>query len=349
MTLIKRLKRELQDKLLTNEEIDITLAKNKYLPIEIDEDEEEGILKYTNNRSQVWVRYIRDCKEYLVEDVTLRTKKNGNTKVRAFRTFEEIKVMMDYFRNDEDYDSFLIFVLGLFLARRIGDTISLKWSDFYHENGRKKEDLNTLVEAKTGKTINISITDVTWKYIDWYCEVKNIDPIQRLNDDIFQSRYKDELPESYSKKEYSEAINKQSASYRYKFKKAADYNNIENVSTHSTRKTFGYIAHMINKFDPDCLPVLQTVLGHNSIEDTKIYIDIMDEKAEKMYDDVANFIQDIDNGITPAIDNIPVVALKTNDLRDILRQAYMMGKNEKEDGIEAINELLLMVDRMRIS
>ena len=353
MKLVDKLKDKMVSEIFTNEEIDIIMEQEKYFSDERDEENEEGILKYTNNRSQIWIKYIRDGVNYLVSDVTMRTKKSGKTKVRAFRSFEEIKLMMDYFRKNERYDDFLTFMLGLFLARRVGDTLSLKWSDFYFENGRKKENLDTLIEDKTDKIIKMSIAEAAWKYIEWYCEIVGIDPMEHLHDDIFNSKHKQNLSDNYSEAEYKNAIEKQESAYRYQFQKAAAYNGIEGVSTHSTRKSFGRIAHEINKFDPDCLPVLQTIYGHVNVETTKIYIDIMDEKAKKMFDDVAQCILDIDNGIKPVIDNVPVIALKTNDLRDILSFAYKKGIENKElnasGHIETINQLLSMLEEVRVS
>lgn len=329
--IIDRVKESLINNIFTMEDIDNIMSEEKYYPIETDEDDEseEGILKYTNKRSQIWVKYIQENGDYLVSDVTMRTKKNGKTTVHAFRNVEDIKKMIDYFRDNEKYDEFLVFVFGIFLARRIGDTLSLKWSDFYEENGNRKRILNTLIEKKTDKMIDIAITDVTWKYIDWYCGKVKINPLEHLNENIF---------------------NMKPAAFRYEFKKAADYNAIQNVSTHSMRKTFGYIAHEINKFDPDCLPALQTVLGHNDIETTKRYIDIMNDKAEKMFNDVGKYVEDIDNGIKPVIDNTPVIVLKTNDLRDILVMAYNMGVSKGIDmSAETMNELLDTVENLRVS
>lgn len=346
MKLVEKLKKDLVGNILTNEEIDSVLENEKYIPVESDDEEEEGILKYSNGKSQLWIKYIREEESYLVSDVTMRTKKRGKTTVHAFRNTEDIKKMMDYFRNNEQYDNFLTFVLGLFLARRVGDTLSLKWSDFYYENGNRKDNINTLVEQKTDKMIDIAITDVTWKYIDWYCEKIGINPIEHLHEDIFQSSYKNEV------ENYDEAIKKQAAKYRYNFKKAADYNGIKGVSTHSTRKTFVYIAHQINKFDPDNWQVLKTITGHEDIETLKKYADIMNEKGQKYYNDVGKYVEDIDNGIKPVIDNTPIVALKTNDLRDILKAAYQYGRNyfaDEDDPLDIMNRLLNMVDRTRIS
>jgi len=352
MRLVEKLSKKMVGNIYTMEEIDSIMEEKKYIPIESDDESEEGVLKYSNKSSQMWLKYVREEEDYLVSDVTLRTKKAGKTKVRAFRTVGEIKSMMDYFRDNDKDEEFLIFMLGIFLGRRIGDTLSLKWSDLYYENGKKKDKLKTLVEEKTGKTVEISLTDITWKYIDWYCDKKKIVPMEQFKQDIFPTEGKTKAILACDGELYSKAIDKQAASYRYEFKKAANACDIEDVSTHSTRKTFGYISHEINKFDPDCLPVLQTIYGHKDIETTKIYIDIMDEKAEKYFGDVGKYIEDIDNGITPVIDNIPVIALKTNDMRSILQQAFILGRKfngDEEEAIQTVNKLISKVEEMRIS
>lgn len=331
------------------EEIDSIMESEGYYPIEKEEDGAEFITyKYSNGKSEIWISQVWMGDDYIVDKVSLVTKKRGSTKVRAFRSIEEIKSMMDWFREHERYDDFITFVLGMFLARRVGDTLSLKWSDFYYENGRKKDVLNTLIEDKTDKTVNMHITDNLWGYLDWYCGKTGVNPMENLSNDIFNSRWKMELGSTYTEKEYEEAIKKQAAAYRNQFKRAAKDLGIENVSTHSTRKSFGYIAHTINRYDPDCLDVLQTIYGHDSKETTKIYIDIMDEKAEKMFNDVANYVTDADNGIMPVIDNVPVVALKTNDLRELIKMAYRMGVNGGSE-MDSFDKALAFADEKRLA
>ena len=344
-----KLKEQLQDKIITMDELDITMEDIGYNPVEID-DNENNVIKYTNGKSFINVYVMHDGKEYMVTNITMSNKKRGSTTVRAFHTIEEIKGMMDWFRNNEQYDNFLTFMLGLFLARRVGDTLSLKWRDFYSENGRRKESLNTLIEDKTDKIVDMHISDITWKYIDWYCEKVIVDPMEHFDEDIFKSTHKDWLPTNYTKEQYDEAVEKMESAYRNQFKKAAEACGINGVSTHSTRKSFGYIAHEINRFDPDCYPVLQSVYGHNSVETTKRYIDCIREKANKMFEDVAKYIEDVDNGIAPEIKNLLIVALSTNDLRDVLYTALKLGRETNvEDDVESMNMLLSMVEEKRVS
>lgn len=354
--IIDNLKEQLTENVLTEAEIDAIMEKEKYYPIESDTEQEEGILKYSNGKSQTWIKYIYSEGEYLVTDVTMKTKKSGSTKSRHL-SIEEIKKLMDYFRNNKKYDEFMIFIMELFLARRIGDTLSLEWSHFYYENGNKRETIADLIEDKTEKIARLHIADVLWKYIEWYCEVKKITPAEQYGNDMFMADCKigvrkhdfsGGLTEAYSK-----AINKMEKAFRYQFGLATKALGIDGVTTHGIRKSFGFFAHQINQFDPDCLETLKTIYVHDSVETTKIYIDITDEKAKKYFNDVANYVYDFDNGIESCIDNIPVVAIKSNSLRDILLKAYNLGMEnslvqDTNVHMEIMNQLISDVEKTRV-
>ncbi len=359
MKIVDELKGRLIDNIYTQNKLDNIMEGFKYYPLEADESEEDGFYKYTNYRSEIWLKYaFKDTEECIISDVTYKVKKRGKTQVHAFKEPYQIKAMMDYFRNNGQDDWFLVFVLGITLGRRIGDTLSLKWSDFYYENGNKKTILNTVVEQKTGKTIEIKISNSTWNYIEGYKQAKRINLTECLNVDIFDTEEKAELREEFFNNritkeeydvEYPKIVKKQAALYRYAFKKAADFNGIEGVSTHSTRKTFGYFAHKLNPYDPDNLDVLQTILGHSDRETTKVYIDIMSEKAEKIFDGIGKFVSDVDNNKGITIEKSPVIALKTEDFRNIINLAYRKGKQAEGDILDAMNEILKEAEQRRVS
>lgn len=356
--IIDKLKEQLTEDILTETEIDHIMEREKYYPLEndVDDESEGGILKYSNGKSEMWVKCIYSDGEYLVSDVTLKTKKSGSTRTRHL-TPEEIKKFMDYFRNNGKYDEFLIFLMELFLARRIGDTLCLEWGHFYYENGNKRDVIRDLLEQKTDKIAKLHIANVIWKYLDWYCEAKGINPMEHYKEDIFAHTSKEGVskylhPKSYTE-EYDKAIKTQAKAFRYQFNCAAKALGIEGVSTHSIRKTFGRLAHDLNQFDPDCLDVLQSIYVHDSRETTKIYIDVIDDKAKGMFNGVANFVNNIDNGVEPCIQNIPVIGIKTNDLRDILLKAYNMGMENSsiQDAnvhMEVMNQLISEVEKMRV-
>ena len=113
------------------------------------------------------------------------TKKKGKTEVDPFQSYEDIKGMMDYFKDNNKWDHYLTFMFGLLLGRRIGDTISMKWSDIYYENGKMKDRIETIEEQKTGKTTTLFVSEAMKKSIEKYLFMVNIDPIVNLNNFVF--------------------------------------------------------------------------------------------------------------------------------------------------------------------
>lgn len=337
MKINERIFKKVTGKIVTIEELERLFEQNGYRSVEND-DEGDGVLKYTNGKSQLWA-YYENCDDGLkVTSVTLSTKKKGRTTVHAFKNPEDIKKLLDYFWNNQKYDEYFISLLGMLLARRIGDTLSLKWSDFFYENGRKKSVLNTLVEQKTDKIVDIHLSETVWTYVEKFCSAKNINPMEHFNEFIFNTELK---RNARTEKELDEAIKKQAACFRYEFKKAAEFIGVPDVSTHSLRKTYGYIAYSLNRYDPDCLDVLQSTLGHSDREITKRYIDVIDEKARKMFSDVSEFVEKIDHGEDCTINNHSVVAFKAEDFRGLVIDTIRQCKdgNGRTD-IEILAEIL---------
>lgn len=113
------------------------------------------------------------------------TKKRGKTEVYPFWNLEDIKNVVEWFEQNDEWDGYLITLLELLLGRRIGDTISMRWSDLYYENGNQREEVTTIEEQKTGKITEIPIGNLVFEVVDKYCEKTNINPIEHYNDFIF--------------------------------------------------------------------------------------------------------------------------------------------------------------------
>lgn len=114
------------------------------------------------------------------------TKKKGKTEVYPFWELEDIKRMIDYYKEREDWDSYLTFQLGLLLGRRIGDTVMVKWSDFFYENGNTKEEIKTIEEQKTGKFTNLPVSKYVFECINYYCDQTKINPMEHYDEYIFK-------------------------------------------------------------------------------------------------------------------------------------------------------------------
>lgn len=113
------------------------------------------------------------------------TKKKGKTEVYPFWEMKDIKKVIEWFENNGDWDGYLISLLELLLGRRIGDTINMKWSDFYYENGLRKEEIDTVEEQKTGKITILPISNMVFEAVENYCSHTGIKPMEHFDEFIF--------------------------------------------------------------------------------------------------------------------------------------------------------------------
>ncbi len=283
-----------------------------------------------------------------------KTKQTGKTEVYPFWNMEDIKNMMDYFKMKGMWHWYLAFNFGLLLGRRVGDTLSFKWSDFYYENGRMKDE-NDIVEWKTGKTMRIHICPACKESIKLYIEQTGIDPMENYYDFINGTTKMSQLleeKEKYSDKEYRilkmKAIQSHAAAFRKQFKIAADTCLIQYpVSTHSLRKNFGYWSVKLHPYDITTVDKLQGIFSHSDRNTTLKYIGIAREDEVKLYDDIGDFITDVSNGKKPVIKNSPVVPLKAEDFREILSKCWDMAQNG-EDKFNGINNLIGLAEKCMV-
>ena len=106
--------------------------------------------------------------------------------VYPFWKMEDIRNVVEWFENNNEWDGYLITMLELLLGRRIGDTVMMKWSDLYYENGNRKREINTIEEQKTGKVTNIPISDTVFEVVDKYLENVDVDIKKHYNEYIFK-------------------------------------------------------------------------------------------------------------------------------------------------------------------
>ena len=78
MKVIDKIREDVQNDVLSLDDINDIMSSHQYMQIE-DEDDESNILKYSNGKSQIWLEYMSDGEEYIVNEVTRCTKKRGNT------------------------------------------------------------------------------------------------------------------------------------------------------------------------------------------------------------------------------------------------------------------------------
>ncbi len=327
------IKKKIGNDILSETKLENIMYEYDYLPVETNEDDD--ILKFTNGRSQIWIDIFRDDSGgVLADNIRQVTKeKDVETRVEPFRTFEDLKAVLDYFYENKQYHHWLCGWLMTALGRRVDDTISLKWSDIYLSSGKFRERLTTLKEEKTGKIIGVVLSQFARDHITEYCKLKGVNPMDDYNEKIFKTG---------------------ASAFRSALKKNAlpavgiDYP----VSTHSFRKFFANMTYKLHPNDSDRLKIMQLMFGHSSEEITRRYIGDIDETKDRYGRDLSDYLSQSYKGVEYQVDDSPVITFKTSDLRTLVSCIYLKGKESSNengaDDIAIINDLISMAESMRI-
>ncbi|CAK3292203.1 Integrase [Vibrio crassostreae] len=153
-----------------------------------------------------------------------------------------------------------IWKVGVNLALRISDLLSIKMSDVVPRNGAV-QDMLVLSEGKTGKTRVLVINDAA--------------------KDVIQRRYKanpdhEWLFQAVSNRSRGKAVSRQAVTLR--FSEIGARMGIQ-INTHSMRKTRGYA--MFTSGVP--IERIQKMLNHSSAATTLVYIGIDEERVNQDY------------------------------------------------------------------
>lgn len=272
-------------------------------------------------------------------------KKGKKSEVYPFQ-IPDIRKIMDYFIENQKWEHYLVFMISLNMARRIGDTLSLEWRHFYDiTSGEFRADLDDIVEDKTDKLANPHINSAVRNAINFYLEKTSVNPADNdYNNPVFvqtSGNYKGRVLTADG--------------YRKSLKKAAAELGIKyNVGTHSTRKTFGMLSRMLHAGDYDSMELLQTIYNHSDTKTTKSYIGLTKQKVDKYFDDFGTFVDEyVVGGKTyEEVAETPIVSIDINDLRDVIKVAYKAGAdnagtNDPAVHIEAINNILSMIESLK--
>ncbi len=274
-----------------------------------------------------------------------QNKKKGRSSEVYHLKIEDMHKMVSYFVGKQLWLPYLIFVLSCNMARRVGDTMSLTWENFYNPaTGKMRTDLLEITEDKTDKLASPRINAACKDAINLYLDKTGCDPSK----DGYTTPICMQLSGNYEGRVMSES------GYYKNVKKAAAALGIEyNVGTHSPRKTFGMMNRMLHPGDYDSMEILQTIFNHSDTKTTRRYIGITKQKVDSYYDDMGKFFNDyVINGKGYSVPtSSPIVSLDTNDLRDIIKAAYEAGKNNAASGdamvhVDAITSIMTMVESM---
>ncbi len=327
---IDKMKSDILGEVLSLTELENYMHEFDFVPIELDESNDtENLIKFTNYRSQIWVEGETDEENnILVINLKSISKIDSEpTRVDPFRTYEDLQKILNYFYDNKMYHHWLTACLMVSLGRRVGDIISLKWSDLFLLNGEYRERLTTLKEEKTGKIVGVKLNALAKFYIEEYCKITDINPMEHYKERIFSNS---------------------DAAFRKMLKQAVGIFGLTYpISTHSFRKYYANTIYKLHPRDTDNLMIVQTMMGHSDPETTKIYINEIDRKSDQFGDDYADYMLKKKNGEEVEISNSPILSITWEDIRNLFSKCWDMATSGEEK-FDGINKLIGMAERRMI-
>lgn len=328
---IDKMKKEIIGEVLSMTELETYMNKYDFVTVEVEElDDIENTIKFTNYKSQIWVECENDQESNMLI-LNLKSISNvhneESTRVDPFRTYEDLEKILNYFLENRKYHHWFTGCLMVSLGRRVGDTISLKWSDLFLPNGQYRERLTTLKEEKTGKVVGVKLNALAKFYIEEYCKFVEINPMDHYRERIFSNG------NAAFRKALNKSVEKSGLTYP--------------ISTHSFRKFYANTIYKLHPQDADNLMIVQTMMGHSDLETTKIYINEIDRKQDIYNNDYADYMLKRKDGIDVEISNSPILSIKWEDFRGIFSKCWDMAQNG-EDKFDGINNLISMAEKCMV-
>lgn len=177
------------------------------------------------------------------------------------RKEEDLQRFRNYYLEKGKMRNYLLIVVGLNTALRIGDVLSLQWKDVYDYKRRRFRAHLQVVEQKTGKTNQIALNDCVLHAL------RQCYNGQKADEYLFYSACHKNQPISRSQ------------AWRI-VQQAAEETGLDgNVSCHSLRKTFGY--HAWKQGVPPAM--LMMIYNHSSYQITKRYLGIIQEEKDDVF------------------------------------------------------------------
>ena len=244
---------------------------------------------------------------------------------------DDLARMITFFANNNNWIHWLIVIMQCNTARRISDTLALRWADLINPAGNFRTEIE-IAEKKTGKVGTPKINKEVRKAVERYISETGCDPSR----DGYSHPVFEQLSGNYKGKVITPA------GHRKALKKAAEAVGIEyNVGTHSARKTFGAMSRSLHPNDHDSMEILSTTYNHSSERITKRYIGLTKERVNQYYDDFGRAFGEILSGKLEVSDKgNPTVTLDISDLREIIGFAYDLAG----DGVNKIDAVSMMMD-----
>jgi integrase len=179
---------------------------------------------------------------------------------QPIRNKRQLKELAAYFLKRGELRNHLLIVMGVCTALRVSDLLRLTWDDVYDFAAGRVLDSFTLTEKKTGKAKTVALNGKI-KNALMLCVPKSAK----------QGRFLIENTRT------GKAISRIQA-YRI-IRAAGEALQMERVSCHSLRKTFGY--HAWKSGAP--LAVIMEIYNHSSPAVTRRYLGVAQDDKDKVY------------------------------------------------------------------
>ena len=184
---------------------------------------------------------------------------------QPIRNKNQVRKLADYFLKRGEIRNYVLVIMAVHTALRISDLLRLTWDDVYDFERRRVRESVTITELKTKKSKTIMLNKIVVAALNTYARAA------KRNCAIIVSR-----------KGKNKAISRQQA-HRI-ISEAAETLNIGRVSSHSLRKTFGYLAWK-SGVSP---AVIMKIYNHTSLAVTQRYLGITQDDLDDCYRKLAD-------------------------------------------------------------
>ena len=178
--------------------------------------------------------------------------------VQPIRDKNKLEEMKDELKKSGTRN-YMMFFVGINSGMRVSDIVKLNYNDVRDEYGNMRRHI-TIIEQKTKKVKKFPI------YNDLYMELEKYTRNMNQGDYLFKSQIGTNKPITTTQ------------AYRI-LKDASSTIGLEEVGTHTMRKTFGYF-HYKQYHD---IAILQTIFNHSAPSITLRYIGINQDEIDNSY------------------------------------------------------------------
>lgn len=162
---------------------------------------------------------------------------------------------------DNNNNFALLFAIGIFSGLRISDILTLTWQ----------------------KVLNPEYIEVIEKKTKKYRKIRINEQLKEICNRIYKKTDAASLTLIFTNKKgtslSTQYINRELKRIKYHY-----HLNLDNISTHTFRKTFGRHVWQINNHSEKSLLLLSELFNHSSIATTKKYLGIRESELQEIYE-----------------------------------------------------------------